>query len=73
MSRNKLLDLSYEFDGNGRGSRCKDSVGLNKLGDVIGLGEACGGGGGAGGLRGRAIGTPEPCICRGTTGATPSL
>ena len=40
------------------------------VGDVIGLGDACGGGGGAGGLRGRAIGTPEPCICRGTTGAS---
>ena len=31
-------------------------------------GEACGGGGGAGGLRGNAMGIPDACMCRGTGG-----
>ena len=40
------------------------------MGELRGFGDACGGGGGAGGLRGNAIGTPEPCICFGTAGAS---
>ncbi len=32
------------------------------------IGDACGGGGGAGGLKGNAIGIPDACICRGTGG-----
>ena len=34
----------------------------------MGLGVACGGKGGAGGLSGRGKGTPVPCMCRGIGG-----